>query len=196
MKKTLVLLVTLLNFNIAMATTINFDDLVGDLSPVADGYSGLNWNNSNTTGVIDATPYFTPGVDYTGIASNVLFNAYGFLGANTTAITATNGGAFDFLSGYWSAGLAGNGSVQFEGYTNNQLIFSSRIFNLDTSSVSPIVLNWLGIDSFNILSSANIWIADNLEVNLSPSAVPLPGAFWFFASSILGFTAVRKRKIL
>ena len=196
MKRLLVLIATTLSFNTAMATTINFDDLIGNQSPVADGYNGLNWNNSNTTGVIDATPFFTPGVDYTGVASNVLFNANGFQAPNTTVLTASNGGTFDFLSGFWSAGITGNGSVQFEGYANDELLFSSDIFRLNTNSVSPIVLNWFGIDSFEILSSANVWIADNLEVNLNPSSVPVPGALWLFATSILGFVAARKRKAL
>ena len=196
MKKILIFIAATLSFNNALATTINFDDLIGDQSPVANGYNGLNWNNSNPTGVIDATPFFTPGVDYTGIQTNVLFNANGFQAPNTTVITATNGGTFDFLSGFWSAGITGNGSIQFEGYANNQLLFSSGIFNLDTNNVSPIVLNWFGMDSFQILSSANVWIADKLEVNVSPSSVPLPGAAWLFASSILGFVAARKRKML
>ena len=197
MKKIILVTVATLSFNSAMATTINFEDLVGDfITPVADGYNGLNWNSSNRTGVADINPFLMPGVDYTGLQNNALFNALGYLAPNTTVITATNGGTFDFLSGFWSAGITGNGSIQFEGYANNQLLFSSGIFNLDTNSVSPIVLNWFGMDSFQILSSANVWIADNLDVNVSPSSVPLPGAAWLFASSILGFVAARKRKML
>jgi len=52
MKKILLAMFCLFNVNLANAQTIHFDDLVGDLSPVTDGYNGLNWNISNVTGVV------------------------------------------------------------------------------------------------------------------------------------------------
>jgi hypothetical protein len=194
MKKTLVALLCLFNFETALAQTIDFEDLAGDfVTPVADGYNGLNWNSSNLTGVADINPFLVPGVDYTGLHNNALFNTFGYLAPNTTIISVANGGTFDFLSGVWSAGLTGKADIKFEGYANNQLIYSSNTFNLNGSSVTPVVLNWFGIESLSILSSADVWIADTFEVNINPSAVPAPAAIWLFSSILLGFVGLRRK---
>lgn len=192
MKNILIGLLCLLNFNLASAETINFDDLAGDLGPVVDGYKGLNWNSSNLTGVIDVNPYLTAGVDYTGIQNNALFNAFGYLAQNTTEISITNGGTFDFISGYWSAGLTGNVDISFEGYFNNQLVYSSSIYSLTGTAVSPILLNWKGIDSLRVSSSPAIWIADNLEINSITSPVPEPPLAWLLCIGMLVMAGLRR----
>ncbi len=192
MKNILLGLFCLLNFNLASAETINFDDLAGDLSPVADGYKGFNWNSSNLTGVVDVNPYLVAGIDYTGIQNNALFNAFGYLAPNTTVISAANGGSFDFISGYWSAGLAGNVDISFEGYLGNQLIHSSEIYSLTGTSVSPVALNWRGLDSLKISSSPAIWIADNLEINIVASPVPEPSVAWLQCVGLLVMVRLRK----
>lgn len=196
MKKTLLALLCAFNFGTAFAQTINFEDLAGDfVTPVADGYNGLNWNSSNPTGIADINPFLVPGVDYTGLQNNALFNAFGYLAPNTTIISVANGGTFDFLSGVWSAGLTGKADIKFEGYANNQLIYSSNTYNLNGTSVAPIVLNWFGIESLSILSSADVWIADTFEVNVNPSAVPVPAAIWLFGSVLLGFAGLRRKSV-
>jgi hypothetical protein len=196
MKKNLLVLFCFFSFNTAFAQTIDFEDLAGDLvTPVADGYNGLNWNTLNTTGIVDINPFLVPGVDYTGLQNNALFNAFGYVAPNTTIISAANGGTFDFLSGFWSAGLTGMADVKFEGYANNQLMYSSNTYNLNGNSVAPVVLNWFGIDSFSIVSSADVWIADNLEVNINPSAVPVPAAIWLLGSALLGFAGLRRKSV-
>ena len=195
MKNLLLGLFCLLNFNLASAQTINFDDLAGDFNPVPEGYAGLSWNTSNLTGVVDVAPFLVPGVDYTGIQNNALFNAYGYQGPNTTIIRAINGGAFDFLSGFWSAGLTGNADISFEGYINNQLVFSSATYSLTGSAVTPVTLNWLGLDSLKISSTSAIWIADNLEVNVLSSPVPEPETYGMLVVGLgLIATVIRRRK--
>lgn len=193
MKKILIVLFCVFNIGNVSAQTINFEDLAGDfVTPVPDGYNGLNWNSSNLTGIADINPFLVPGVDYTGLQNNALFNAFGYVAPNTTVINAVNG-TFDFLSGIWSAGLTGKADIQFEGYTNNQLVYSSSVYNLNGNSVAPILLNWYGIDSLSILSSADVWIADSFEVNINPSAVPVPAAAWLFGSALLGFAGLRRK---
>jgi hypothetical protein len=195
MKIILIAFALLFQFNSAYADTINFDDLSGDLNPAPDGYNGFIWNSANTTGVIDVTPYMDPSVNYTGIEKNALFNAYGYLANNTTVIKAADASTFDFISGFWSEGIAGDVLVQFEGYFNNQKIYSSDAFDLNTVSVSEIILNWNQIDAFHINSNAAIWIADNLDIrkNDSVSAVPLPSAALLFLPAALGLISLRRR---
>ncbi|HOY70198.1 MAG TPA: PEP-CTERM sorting domain-containing protein [Methylotenera sp.] len=194
MKKILLAMFCLFNVNLANAQTIHFDDLVGDLSPVTDGYNGLNWNISNVTGVVDVNPFLIPGVDYTGINNNALFNANGFDGPNITILSSANGFNFDFLSGFWSAGLSGTADIYFEGYINNQLALTSATYNLTGTSVSPIALNWKGLDSFRIISTtSNVWIADNFEVNIQTSPVPEPSSAWLLSVGLIGMLTFRKK---
>ena len=169
-----------------------FDDLAGDLGPVSNGYKGLNWNDGSLTGVVDVNPYLSPGVDYTGIKDKALFNAYGYLAANTVILSAVSGQPFDFISAYWSAGSTGDVDIQFEAYDDENRIFSSGIYSLNTSGVSLIYLNWLGISTLHIISSPAVWIADNFEINTYPSEVPLPSAAWLFGSVLLAFIIRRK----
>ena len=194
MKKLLLIGIALLNFGHASAQSINFDDLIGDLSPVNNSYKGLNWNDGSLTGVVDVNPYLSPGVDYTGIQDNALFNAYGYQAANTVILSASNGERFDFISAYWYAGMTGDVDIQFEAYDDENKLFSSTIYTLNTSSVSLIYLNWLGINTLHIISSPAVWIADNFEVNTYPSEVPLPSAFWLLGSALLAF-GMRRRTI-
>lgn len=194
MKNLLLGLFCLLNVNLVSAQTINFDDLPGDLRSVPDGYMGLSWNSSNLSGVVDVNPFLMPGVDYTGIQNNALFNAFGFQAPNTTTISATNGGTFDFISGYWSAGIAGDVDISFEGYANNQLVFSSASYSLTGSSVTPVTLNWLGLDSLRISSSSAVWIADNLVVNMPSSPVPEPQTYGMFVAGLGMIAAIIRRR--
>ena len=196
MKKFLVGLFCLFNVNLVSAQTINFDDLAGNFNPVVDGYMGLNWNSSNPTGVVDVNPFLVPGVDYTGIQNNALFNAFGYVAPNTTTISAINGQTFDFVSGYWSAGMTGNVDISFEGYVNNHLAFTSTTYNLTGSSVTPVILNWRGLDSLRISSSSAIWIADNLEVNIQSSPVPEPEVYGMLVIGLGMITIIRRRKNL
>ena len=198
MKNLLLGLLCLFNVSLVSAQTINFDDLAGDMSPAPEGYMGLSWNSSNLTGVIDANPYRVPGVDYTGIQNNVLFNAFGYQAANVTVISPTNGETFDFLSGYWSAGLSGSADISFEGYVNHQLVFTSATYNLTGTAVTLVSLNWAGLDSLRIYSSPSIWIADNLEVNIqhSPSPVPEVETYGMLVAGLgMIATIIRRRKI-
>ena len=192
MKNLLFAIILIFNIGNINAETINFDDLPGNSDPVPDGYKGLNWNNANSTGVIDANPYLVSGADYTGFKDNVLFNSFGYLAANSTLINVANGGTLDYLSGYWGPGITGDGDIFFEGYVNNILTYTSNVYNLTSNSTTLIELNWFGLDSLVIGSTANVWTADSLEINVHPSAVPLPAAAWLFGSAILAFAGLRR----
>jgi hypothetical protein len=195
MNKAIVCLLFLFNFSLASADTINFDDLAGDFGPVPNSYKGLDWNSANLTGVVNVNPFLIPGVDYTGIKDNAFFNAYGYLSPTTTTIKTSDGGTFDFLSGFWTAGITGDVDIKFQGHLKDQLVFESSVYNLNSTSVTPVVLNWYGIDSLSIYSTAAVWTADNLEIDAHPSAVPLPAAVWLFVSGLLGLVGLRRKTI-
>ena len=199
MKKFILIFGLLLSCHQAIADTLTFDDLSPILNVdnvMQDGYAGLNWNGSNQTGFIDVNPFINPDIVYGyGFKDIIIFNGYGYLAPNTTQISAANGGTFDFLSGYWSGGLAGDVSIMFQGFLNGQLISESSVFDLQRDVISPITLNWFGIDSVKINSTAAIWTADNLEVNINPSAVPVPAAAWLFGSALLGFVGLRRKSV-
>lgn len=193
MRFILTMAIMMLSSQNSFANVINFDDLPPNLDPVPSGYQGFEWNNSNATGVLDVTPYLSSGVDYTGIENNILFNAYGYLGNNSTIITDSNSGVFDFLSGYWTEGIAGDVQISFQGLLNSQVIYSSSTYDINLTSVTFIELNWLGIDELRINSSAGVWVADNINLNSNTSAVPLPAGVWLLSTSLLGIIGLRRR---
>lgn len=205
MKKFIVLIFTLLASFTASAKTYTFDDLP---APGADGnliftYDNLAFdgfgvpaNRYGQIGYIDPTPFLTPGVDYTGFNKNIIFNPYGYQAPNSTIIKLQNLGAFDFIGGFWSAGVTGDVKISFEGYKNGQYLFGSDEYLLQRDVVTPITLNWFGIDYLNIRSSAAIWVADNLQINAKElSPVPVPAAAWLFGSALLGFVGFRRKSV-
>jgi hypothetical protein len=199
MKKILLACGLFISCHQAIADTLTFDDLLPVLNVdniMPDGYQGLNWNGSNQTGYIDVNPYINPDIVYDyGFKDTIIFNGYGYLAPNTTEISVANGGTFDFLSGYWSAGITGDVSILFQGFTDGLLVSESSIFNLQRDVITPITLNWFGIESLKIQSTAAIWTADNLEVNINPSAVPVPAAIWLLGSALLGFAGLRRKSV-
>lgn len=203
MKNLILTAILTLCFNSAFANTYTFDDLP---TPDAGGNLISSYNNlsfesigapSNSTGqlgYIDPTPFLTAGVDYTGFNKNIIFNPLGFEAPTSSSIMLADSGVFDFIGGFWSAGITGDATITFEGYLNGLLTKTSSKFILQRDVVSPIALNWFGIDALVIQSSAAIWVADNLEINLTRvSSVPVPAAIWLLATAMLGFAGYRRK---
>jgi hypothetical protein len=207
MKNLILSVALLIGFNQASANILTFDDLP---TPAADGslirsYQGFDVYtlvNNELTGVgyIDPTPFLTPGVDYTGFDKNVMFNPNGFLGNNATFINSIVGdGKFDFNSGFWSAGVTGDVTIRFSGIAGN--VFGPQLFNseeylLKRDVITPITLNWFGLDQLIIISTPGIWVADNLEFDREEvSSVPVPAAVWLFGTAMLGFAGLRRKSV-
>lgn len=198
MKKIIAIAALLFINSAAYAKTYTFDDLP---TPSADGslitsYDDFNFDSyigarrSGFLGYIDPTPFLTTGVDYTGFNQNVIFNPFGFEAPNQM-IFSKIGVPFNFVSGFWSAGLAGDVTINFEGYKNSSRIYTSEDFLLTRDKVTPVTLNWQDIDSFYINSSNAIWVADNL-VFTSTSPVPEPSSMYLFATGLLLVFGFRK----
>ena len=102
---------------------------------------------------------------------------------------------FDFNGGFWSAGVTGDATISFEGYRNSSRVQTSGDYLLQRDVVTPIMLNWFGIDYLIINSSAAIWVADNLEFDSKVSSVPVPAAIWLLGTAILGFAGFRRKSM-
>lgn len=199
--KILLSLAFLLGTQTAQADIYGFNDIPAAIPVDINAYQNLELNvygpPSNVThsaGVIDPTPYLVPGVDYTGFDGNLLFNGFGYQAPNVTVINLAGNSLFDFISGVWSAGLAGDATIQFKGLANGVTSYTSSLYLLQKDILTPITLNWFGIDQLVIESSPAIWIADNLEINAqTPAPVPTPAALWLFSTAILGFLGSRRR---
>lgn len=194
MKKILVAFACLLNIGAASAATIDFEDFAGaivnpftDFPAIGNNYAGLDWNNGNNISAVNINPFLSPGVDYTGLNNISIFNDFG---QSPSYIDIAGTGTFDFNQGYWSS-QQGASTVQFEGWFNGVKIHDSAIFDINSTSVLLVSLNWSGIDRL-VINSTSLWIADNFDVNINPSAVPAPAAIWLFGSAILGFGLRRK----
>jgi hypothetical protein len=192
MKKIITLLILLLVNSVAFAKTYTFDDLPSPnvnggslISQYDDFYfdSYVGATRVGQLGYIDPTPFLTPGVDYTGFNQNVIFNPNGFQAPNQM-IFSKIGVPFNFVSGFWSAGVTGDVTINFEGYKNSTRVYTSENYLLTRDVVTNIALNWQDIDSFYINSSSAIWVADNL-VFTSTSPVPEPSSIYLFAIGLL-----------
>lgn len=202
MKKLLLISALFISCNQAIATTLTFDDLP---TPSEGGSFITSYQNfyidsyigsrrSGYLGYIDPTLFLTPGVDYTGFNQNIIFNPNGFEAPNQM-IFSKIGIPFDFNGGIWSAGITGDATISFEGYRNSSRVKISGDYLLQRDVITPITLNWFGIDYLIINSSAAIWVADNLEFNNKLSPVPVPAAAWLFGTALLGFAGLRKKSV-
>lgn len=200
MKKIIIVLILLLANTLAFAKTYTFDDLPtpivnsGSLITQYDDFyfdSYVGATRVGQLGYIDPTPFLTPGVDYSGFNQNVIFNPNGFLAPNQM-IFSKIGVPFNFVSGFWSAGVTGDVIINFEAFRNSSRVYTSENFLLTRDSVTPITLNWQDIDLFYINSSNAIWVADNL-VFTSTSPVPEPSTIYLFAIGLLLVFGYRKK---
>lgn len=200
MKKIIIVLVLLLINTVAFAKTYTFDDLPspnvnsGSLITQYDDFyfdSYVGATRVGQLGYIDPSPFLTSGVDYTGFNQNVIFNPDGFIAPNQM-IFSKIGVPFNFISGFWSAGVTGDVTINFEAFRNSSRVYTSENFLLTRDTVTPITLNWQDIDLFYINSSNAIWVADNL-VFTSTSPVPEPSTIYLFAIGLLLVFGYRKK---
>ena len=191
MKKIIVFFAFVLFSTLASANVLTFDDLPtpslgGSLiTSYQDFYfdSYIGSRRSGYLGYIDPTPFLTPSVDYTGFNQNIIFNPNGFEAPNQI-IFSKIGTVFDFVGGIWSAGVTGDVTINFQGYRNSSLIKSSGDFLLQRDIITPITLNWAGIDYLIINSTAAVWVADNLNFS-SVAEVPEPSSSYMMLYGLL-----------
>lgn len=185
----------------AGATLITFDDLTdtgkfGGGTLIANGYSGLNWNNFY---ILDTAAYVNPSGYHPGTVSgnNVAFNSYG----DPAAISSS---AFNLTSAYLTAVWNDNLQVEVVGKLGATVLYDNT-YTLSATAPSLINFNYNGIDSVQFIASGGTmhpgyinfngthFAMDNLVIN-GAAAVPEPSTIFAGAMLLLpfGIGAIRK----
>lgn len=195
---------------VASAAVLTFDDIAIDKSgfpsyvtPIANGYGGLNWNNFEAS-----APVLTYNNGYVhGIVSGdqVAFNNYGNLAAVSSSQFDFNG---TYLTAAWRNGL----HVTVSGSLDGTLLYSQTI-TVDTYGPTWFAFNYVGIDSLSFTSfggtnagligadgSGGTVIGDGTQFAMDnftftqAAPVPVPAAAWLFGSGLVGLIGVARRK--
>lgn len=180
----------------ATAITITFDDIASnEVGTIADGYSGLNWDNF---GYSDDN--FEIGSGYNnGVVSGhyTAFNEYG------DPASVSSSSLFDFNSAYltsaWNTGL----NVTIEGWFGSSLLYTDTVV-VDTTGSTLFNFDFIGIDSlvFNSFGGVNVdaldytgeqFVMDNMTITMS--SVPEPGMLVLLSIGLLSLVVVKRRSI-
>ena len=181
----------------AGATLVTFDNLSdgGGGTQIANGYSGLNWNNFYVldTALFGATSGYMAG---TVSGNNVAYNAYG-------TAAAISSSAFNLTSAYLTAAWYDNLHVEVVGKLGSTILYDNT-YTLSATAPSLINFNYNGIDSVQSISSGGTqnqgyvgsgtqFAMDDLVIN-GTAAVPEPSTYFAGAMLLLpfGIGAIRK----
>jgi hypothetical protein len=175
------------------AALLTFDDLSPGAWPapgysvIPNGYGGLSWNNFF---VLDGFDLDTTYGYHAGVVSpsNVAFNIGG-----TTASIAESGGLFKVESGYLTAALNLDTSldIQVQGFFGTALLYDNT-YTVNRTAPSLINFNYVGVDRVTFISSpAQEFAMDNLMI-----AIPEPSTFALgVVGAALGCLGVRRIEI-
>lgn len=178
----------------AEATVVTFDDLSG-ITPIANGYNGLNWNNIYS---LDTSTYQASGY-VNGVVSpvNVAFNGFGSPGTISSAT------AFDFNGAYFTAAWNTGLNINLEGYNGATLLYSQTIV-VDPWAPTYFTFNYMGITSLYLNSYGGVdagfgggvthFAMDNFTFNqqANPTPTPEPSTMLLLGSGVLGLVAARR----
>jgi outer membrane autotransporter protein len=148
----------------ARAEVIGFDDIITDISTsyVPDGYNGFNWSSAAEVVCLHQDVNPGTGYDVGTISPNyVSFNAYGY---SPTNIDWAGTGFFNYTGAFWTSAW-NDQTLQFYGFNNGELLYTSSIYNINTTTPLWIELNWGLIDRLQIVSSSWQWAMDNFTFN-------------------------------
>jgi hypothetical protein len=140
--------ILLASAGLALGTTINFDNLAatavgGTHANIANGYSGLNWNNF---AVIDGADSPNSGYQAGTVSSkNAAFNGSG-------ASASFSGAAFNLNSGNFAAAWNDNLMLEVKGYVGSTLTYDNTYF-LSAVSSTLITFNFVDVDQVSFFSS-------------------------------------------
>ena len=188
MKKPLLFCLCLLLLPCAsQAVTITFDDITTASSgDIPGGYQGFIWEQYDPFADI-------VGGNVTVSTSNnaTVSGAYSLGSTLGFQISRVDGMAFnvlDFMAAFESTGLTSD--LAISGFKSG-LVTQQLTTALFSSTATSIAVNFLDIDLLRIASpSIDVFSLDDLVV----TAVPVPPAFWLFASGLLGLVRMAGKK--
>ena len=177
----------------AHATTLTFDDLVGE-QQIANGYAGLDWSNFF---VLPGTQDGPSGYENGTVSTpNVAYNAFG----NPASISADTS-PFSLNSGYFTAAWNDGLTVSVVGQVGGVDTYSTS-FEIDTQAAVLETFNWADLSSVTFTSFGGTnhgyngtgphFALDNLTVNVT-GAVPEP-ATWAMMLAGFGMIGMAMRK--
>jgi len=181
-------------YNPVQASVLTFDELT-HLTPIPDGYGGLDWGNMFSLNPNSESLYENSGYR-NGLVSGeyVAYNLGGGL-----AVTSGNAGAaFDFIGAYlagaWNNGL----NINIKGYHGTSLLYDNTVV-VDTTGASWFQLDYLGVNKLEFTSSGGVDVSVNgsgeqfAMDNFTFGFVPIPPAIWLFGSGVLGLIGIARR---
>jgi hypothetical protein len=149
-----------------------------------------------------SSSYNGSGYESVANATSSNYVAYNANGAALSTFTWANPGTFD-LNNFSIAGAWGTQTLTISGFNGASLVNSSNLFVSPTASL--FTANWTNLTSFTIATgndhidtgvgngSGKHWALNDITVNSSPSAVPVPAAALLFGPALLGFMGLRRK---
>ncbi|MCG6938820.1 MAG: VPLPA-CTERM sorting domain-containing protein [Gammaproteobacteria bacterium] len=188
------------------ASTLTFED-GSNAAAIPDGYAGFDWMNCRTGGTGTCFNFLTNGTFPAHTGSYFAYLNSGDLNgdniADTGIIRSSNGGLFNFESGYFSANWRSNMTLTVEGFLSGASQ-GSQTLTLGYRSMSLQTLNFNGIDEIHFAPSGGTaqgspfypWQSYAFSMDdVVISAVPIPAAAWLFGSGLLGLIGVSRRQV-
>ena len=187
------------------STLLTFED-GSNAAAIPNGYQGFDWMNCRTGGTQTCFNFLTSGTFPAASGTYFAYLNSGDLDGNNIAdtgiIRSSNGGLFNFDSGYFSANWSSNLTLTVEGFVNG-VSQGTQTLTLGYHSMGYQAINLNGIDEIRFTPSGGTAVGtpalawqryafsmDNVQVTW----VPVPAAVWLFGSGLLGFMGVARPK--
>ena len=136
-------------------------------------------------------------------ATTTDYVAYNPNGNSPSTFTQASAGTFD-LNDFVIAGAWGSQPLTITGHNGTSLV-GSALHAVTTAAASTFTANWSALTHFIIATGTDFfddpllngigqhWALNDIRVNESMSAVPLPAAAFLFGPVLLGFMGFRRK---